>query len=417
MKSPKRRREEHSLKGMFLLLLTVIPPSTADLPPFSWDRISTFAFPGIGPGCGLGKSGCVGLDATYTTEALLNFSRYGLVLVQGSNYSQYNNGSWRATQQHEEARFASRLASIARNAGNKPPHVFPYIAAYAPQAWYEAQARFNDPEPEWESMWLKDSKGLVSTMQPGRAGSCSTTTNEHGNYNQYPWRRLYDWRVNATRRYFIDRVLHFIRNDTGFVSGSFFDDWTSVAARSIPCASASVPCDTCKCECDEWSTDEQAAFMEATLEALQEVIDAMSAAEKLAVISTVDGGCYTTGTTGCTGGQANNPFAEHFTQRAMAMLRGVDNRPKGWRFREAFCNQGSDLPITNWSATTASCLHDVRYLLQEPAASTAHLVHGHGDGSNTFEFLLAAFLIVAQENWHFSCSGHSHSQDPRVKDC
>jgi hypothetical protein len=92
----------------------------------------------------------------------------------------------------------------------------------------------------------------------------------------------------------------------------------------------------------------------------------------------------------------------------MELLR----RYGGWRFVESFGEIGKEWP-SNASSSAAILANDIRFLLSPEAATTPHLVHVHGDLSNTLEYLLAGFLIVAQENWYFSASGWWKSDDVR----
>ena len=222
---------------------------TTLLPSFTWSSLSTFCFPG---GYHHGSSSC---HPNYTATDLLDYSRFNLVLVQGQNFTRYTNGSWRATQQAETAKFAEAMNHLP----TPPPlsssspslsaptargrKVFPYIGFYAPAAWYEAQARFNDPQSHWEDMWLRDSQGLYGSMIGGAGSvSCSRSTQEGGNYAQYKYRRLYDWRKSSARKYFTEEVVKFILENP-LIGGAFFDDVNTVADISLPC-----DCPNCKCE-------------------------------------------------------------------------------------------------------------------------------------------------------------------------
>ena len=53
---------------------------------------------------------------------------------------------------------------------------------------------------------------------------------------------------------------------------------------------------------------------------------------------------------------------------------------------------------------------DLRFLLSQAKAGTPHLIHGHGDKSNTPEYLVAAFLIVMTNDWYLSLSGWTKAQ-------
>ena len=122
---------------------------------------------------------------------------------------------------------------------------------------------------------------------------------------------------------------------------------------------------------------------------------------KLPILSTVDGNNY-----GVCADQdvICNPHARSFTLRAMGLLRKYG----GWRFVENFGEIGS-----NTTSAAAILANDIKFLLSPEAKATPHLIHAHGDKSNTLDFLVAGFLIVAQENWYFSASGWWASQDPR----
>ena len=260
------------------------------MPNFTWESLSTFCFPGgyhPSPSC----------HADYTAADLIDYSRFSLVLVQGQNFTRYANGSWRATQQAETAKFAAAmnrplvppppplpprqcqgvklqehwnfrgpgsahynfapksssaaelnaaccgicsnltwcvffstnrggpgggpachlsnnasgttiqpinpttddcwLGTMAPSAPPPPPpppvlsatprKIYPYIGFYAPAAWYEAQARFNDPEQHWKEMWLRDSQARYGSMTAGGGAgsvSCSSSTEEKGDFTQ-----------------------------------------------------------------------------------------------------------------------------------------------------------------------------------------------------------------------------------------
>jgi hypothetical protein len=66
-------------------------------------------------------------------------------------------------------------------------------------------------------MWLRDSLGVyVDALTAAGARGLD----EGGDY-PYPYRRLYDWRVSATREYFLRQVLGWII-DSEELSGAFF---------------------------------------------------------------------------------------------------------------------------------------------------------------------------------------------------
>ena len=250
-----------------LLMLQLLAHASIAGAAWSWSTIQTFCFPG-----GFHPAGNAACNASYSADDLANYRRFDLVLVQGQNYTKYSNGSWRATQQAESASFATSLNRT----------VFPYLAFYAPQAWYEAQSRFNDPEPHWEDMWLRDSHGVYSSMTHSPSSAlCSTSTEEHGDFTQYKWRRLYDWRRPAARKFMTEQVIDFILEDP-HLGGAFFDDVNSVASIDIQCG-----CPNCKCECGNWTIADRVDFVNASLGAVEQVLTAFAKHQKQAILSLV----------------------------------------------------------------------------------------------------------------------------------
>ena len=68
-------------------------------------------------------------------------------------------------------------------------------------------------------MWLRDSNGTFATMT-GDGVSCCSSSDEGGN-SQYAWRRLYDWRQQATQKYLTENVTRFVLESPSF-AGAFF---------------------------------------------------------------------------------------------------------------------------------------------------------------------------------------------------
>mmetsp|Transcript_22754 Transcript_22754/g.37673 ORF Transcript_22754/g.37673 Transcript_22754/m.37673 type:complete len:462 (+) Transcript_22754:73-1458(+) len=391
---------------MALLLMAVLIEFTRlpHMPKWSWDKLSTFCFPGCDPSDN--PSVC---PQGYTDAEVRNYAKFDLVLVQGRNFTRHPSGTWRADQEAQQNLFARRLHSL-------PPArpVFPYIGFYAPQAWYESQARFNDPAPQWEAMWMRDSNGEFASMT-GHGVSCCSTSDEGGNYDQFPWRRLYDWRAETTRHYLVQQVINFVLDNPHF-SGIFFDDVDSVATIDIQCSTAATPCATCKCECGHWTDHDRQHFVNSTLETVEMLLQTMAANGKLPILSTAESGCPPDAhgklPSDCKKG--GNPHGKAFTLQVAALLRQYG----GFRFREAYGSIASSTGnLTIDSKANSDFLDgDLRFLLSQADAGTPHLVHGHGDESNTLEYLLAAFLIVMSDDWYFSASGWTAAQDPRFSD-
>ena len=350
---------------------------------WSWAHPRTFCFPG-------GYHPASGCSPSYTAADREDYAKFDLVLVQGQNFTKFSNGSWRATQEAETAKFASAMNRT----------VFPYIAWYAPQAWYEAQARFNDPESRWEEMWLRDSQGRFVSMHGGAAGpACSDSTTEGADFTQYRWRRIYDWRKPAARDFMTQQVVRFILENP-LIGGAFFDDVSSVASFDVQCG-----CPNCKCQCGNFTPADRADFLNSTLTAVEQLLATFARHGKLPILSTEDGASYGV----CAdAGPDCNPYARSFTMRTMALLRQYG----GFRFVESLGEIGIDWP-KNTTSAAAILANDIRFLLGREAAATPHLIHVHGDESNTLEFLFAAFLIVVQPRWYFSASGWTQSQDKR----
>ena len=201
------------------------------------------------------------------------------MLVQGQNYTHFDNASWRGTQEVENARLGTALA-----AAGTPRPIFPYLAFYAPQSWYRDQARFNDPEPRWQDMWLRDSNGAYASMTASDSHQCCPGEDEGGNYAQYPWRRLYDWRREAARTYLTQNVIKFVM-DNPQIGGAFFDDVSAAAGSEVQCG-----CDGCECRCGNWTAADRAEFVTSTLDTVDQLLSVMGKAGKLPILSTDDGG-------------------------------------------------------------------------------------------------------------------------------
>ena len=255
-------------------------------------------------------------------------------------------------------------------------------------------------------MWLRDSNGTFATMT-GDGVSCCSSSDEGGN-SQYAWRRLYDWRQQATQKYLTENVTRFVLDSPDF-AGVFFDDVDSVATIDIQCSTSAAPCGTCKCECGHWTDSDRAHFVNSTLATVKLLLQTMGAKGKLPILSTAEGGCPPDADgslpTSCGHG---NPHSRAFTLKVGSLVRQYG----GFRFREAYGCIASDTGnVSRDSRANADFLDgDLRFLLSQAKAGTPHLIHGHGDKSNTPEYLVAAFLIVMTKDWYLSLSGWTKAQ-------
>jgi hypothetical protein len=179
---------------------------------WDWSRLHVWCFPGCDPSDG----SCT--PPRYTAQDARHYDQFDLVLFQGQNYSKRTNGSWIANEEAESILAARTIrAAASGNASMQPKPTFPYIQFSMPQSWYEHQASFNDPVNQ--HMWLRDSYGVyVDVLTAAGARGLD----EGGDY-PYPYRRLYDWRVPATREYFLSQVLGWII-DSEELTGAFFGD-------------------------------------------------------------------------------------------------------------------------------------------------------------------------------------------------
>lgn len=194
---------------------------------WDWSRLHVWCFPGCDPSDG----SCT--PPRYTAQDARHYDHFDLVLFQGQNYSKRTNGSWIANEEAESILAARTIRAAASGiAGAQPKPTFPYIQFSMPQSWYEHQASFNDPVNQ--HMWLRDSHGVyVDVLTAAGARGLD----EGGDY-PYPYRRLYDWRVPATREYFLKQVLGWII-DSEELTGAFFGD------RSFLCAFYNYACVFC----------------------------------------------------------------------------------------------------------------------------------------------------------------------------
>eukprot|EP01051_Picozoa_sp_SAG22_P018324 SAG22_NODE_3053_length_1982_cov_1.775890_2_plen_416_part_00 len=255
-------------------------------------------------------------------------------------------------------------AQTIRRAGGHAKPTFPYIQWSMPQAWYEHQAHFNDPTPQNQAMWLKDSSGvyLDAHNASGAAG-----LNEGGDPPQ-PWRRLYDWRVPATREFFIKQVLGWVI-DSPDLSGAFFDDVNAIATGCIygidgvPAANASGKTNAFG-RCGNWTAADAATFQAATVQTVKEVLAAFAAAGKWPLLSIRQDGTI------------NQPLRDF--QAAVNPLLA----PHGaFRFMEALCQQYT-MPCTLdgvSSNASACCVSQVEELVAQSAAGVPLAVHGWGE--------------------------------------
>jgi hypothetical protein len=188
------------------------------------------------------------------------------VLFQGQNYSGAR-GRWVANEEAESVLAAQTI----RAAGGPAKPTFPYIQWSMPQAWYEHQAHFNEPTAANQAMWLKDSNG---TFIDAHTATAASGLNEGADPPQ-PWRRLYDWRVPATRTYFLKEVLGWII-DSPDLSGAFFDDVNAIATgciygvNGIPSANGSKGASSVG-SCGNWTTADAVAFQAATVTTVDQV--------------------------------------------------------------------------------------------------------------------------------------------------
>ena len=245
--APSRRTAALLLSSA--LAASSLRPSAAAMPAWSYERVQSWAFPGCCHGCTSPWQGCV-----YAPQDYAHYAQFDVVLFQNNNLSQYANGSWVGNDES----WSQIAGEGIKAAGGAAKPAMPYIQWSMPQAWYHKQARFNDPEPRWQKMWLRDSAGAYVNVlgTPGVHG-----LDEGADYTQYQYRRAYDWREPSTTEYFISEVLDFVL-ESPHLDGAFFDDVDFISALCVPgwygscgtyangSAHAATPA-TC---CGNWST-------------------------------------------------------------------------------------------------------------------------------------------------------------------
>lgn len=156
---------------------------------YSWDKLSTYAFPGHIMGGNL------------TADQVQHFSKFSLLLYWGIDLREdHTQGSgWFVPDQ--EARSIAQAAAL--KAANPDIKLFPYITGFMAQTWFAAQAQFD--HPEHEAWWLKDPVTGVpidcNTSSPSAKGNVCM------GYSQGAPGRLYDWRIPEVRDYFTQKVI------------------------------------------------------------------------------------------------------------------------------------------------------------------------------------------------------------------
>jgi hypothetical protein len=169
-------------------IMTAGPAAAPRRPTFeySWDKLSTYAFPGDIIGGNL------------TAEQVSCFSKFSLLLYWGIDLraDPLKGPGWYVPDQ--EAKTIAQAAAL--KAANPDIKLFPYITGFMAQTWFAAQAEFN--LPEHEAWWLKD----PATGTPINCNGTSGGSNCWG-YAQGGPGRLYDWRIPAVRDYFTEKVI------------------------------------------------------------------------------------------------------------------------------------------------------------------------------------------------------------------
>lgn len=306
---------------------------------YSWDRISTYAFPGHI------------LGATFTDAEVDHFAKFTLLLFWGIDLrpDPARGPGWWVPDQ--EAKSLAQAAAI--KAKNPSIHLFPYIGGFMAETWFKAQWDFT--QPDHEAWWLKD-------PATGTPIDCNdTVANVCYGYSQGAPGKLYDWRIPAVRDYFTNTVIApYVDNDN--ISGIFMDDTTDVAQRCMHPPHGQQPC-TGSWTFTAW---EQRAFVNATMVHLEQALSSMTKRGKTAIIST----------------EVSRDSAPLNASVFDAMLQ----RHGAMHFNEFF--SGSE--------------DDVQTALQITRAGGFFMVHSGGpDTIGPFsdrEYALAAFLVVAAEH-------------------
>ena len=141
--------KKNKMRAAFLLVamawapLNDVPAVAASVRPafnYSWDTLSTYAFPGDIVGGNL------------TADQVEYFSKFSLLLYWGIDVrpDPSKGPGWYVPDQ--EGKAIAQAAVL--KAANKDIKLFPYITGFMAQTWFAAQAEFNKPENE--GWWLKD---------------------------------------------------------------------------------------------------------------------------------------------------------------------------------------------------------------------------------------------------------------------
>jgi hypothetical protein len=202
-RSFRAQKGDCDVSALRLLLLVLVAamsvpvfatPAAAQLPvrpafEYSWDKLSTYAFPGHIMGSNL------------TADQVAHFSKFSLLLYWGIDLREdHSKGpGWFVPDQ--EARAIAQAAAL--KAANPDIKLFPYITGFMAQTWFAAQSEFD--QPEHQAWWLKDPVTGVpidcnSSSALGKANVCM-------GYSQGAPGRLYDWRIPAVRDYFTAKVI------------------------------------------------------------------------------------------------------------------------------------------------------------------------------------------------------------------
>ena len=240
---------------------TDVPAAAAPVRPafnFSWDTLSTYAFPGDI------------VNGNLTADQVEYFSKFSLLLYWGIDVrpDPSKGPGWYVPDQ--EGKSIAQAAVL--KAANPDIKLFPYITGFMAQTWFAAQAEFNKPENEhW---WLKD-------PATGVAIDCNSSSSNCWGYAQGAPGRLYDWRVPAVRDYFTQKVIApYV--DCENITGIFIDDSTNVAHFCMYPPHGTLSCT------GPWTFTEadQRAFSNATFQHLDSALTSMDAKGKTAIVST-----------------------------------------------------------------------------------------------------------------------------------
>eukprot|EP01043_Picozoa_sp_COSAG02_P027945 COSAG02_NODE_1670_length_11394_cov_4.791855_16_plen_469_part_00 len=344
-----------------------MPTGNSLLPAFSWETLPVWAFPG----------GAVELSP----EMQEHFARFQQITIFAINASRTGAAGALAYRPNQEVMLQKQAAVLRASAPNSS--LFAYLELCCSQVSYEAQAEFN--RPEHSDLWLytdkPDRSGRTIDNFQRRAVSCAAGDCPQWNTGTAI---VYDWCNPRTRHYFLQQVIAFV-DASPHLDGAFFDEGDTFAHMFAPAL---------------LNSSATAQYQQCALDFIVQLIQHMSAAGKIAIVSTKT---YT----------KQFPTWESTLEQAHRRYGGMayiesfccwddDYRPNS----TAVCGSRFECTADEAQSREACCYMQLRTVQRRAAMQVAQQVHStYTPPSGDYNVALVAFLISAGNHSYWG-TGH-----------